>query len=47
MGVFKMEEKINGLIEILEFMVQVDTGISMQHSNWILESLKELKEETA
>ena len=42
-----MEEKINGLIEILEFMVQVDTGISVQHSNWILESLKELKEETA
>ena len=40
-----MEEKINGLIGILEFMVQVDTGLSRQHEEWVLEMLKELKEE--
>ena len=40
-----MEEKINGLIGILEFMEQVDTGLSRQHEEWILEMLKELKEE--
>lgn len=39
-----MEEKINGLIEILEFMVQVDTGISQQHADWILNMLNELNE---
>lgn len=40
-----MEEKINSLIEILEFLVEVDNGISSKHSEWILQMLKELKEE--
>lgn len=40
-----MDEKINGLIEILEFMVQVDTGISKQYADWILQMLNELKDE--
>ena len=39
-----MEEKINGLIEIVEFLVEVDTGISKQYSDWIKEKLNELKE---
>ena len=39
-----MEEKINGLIDVLKFFVEVDQGISKQHRDWILETLKELKE---
>jgi hypothetical protein len=43
--VLTMEEKINELIEIIEFMVEVDTGISKQYGDWIKEKLHELKEE--
>lgn len=39
-----MEEKFNELIEILKFLVEVDTGISKQHGDWILEVLKGLEE---
>jgi hypothetical protein len=40
-----MEEKINSLIEILKFLVEVDTGLSKEHREWILETLKELEDE--
>ena len=40
-----MEEKINELIEIIEFLVEVDRGIAPEYSKWILRKLKELKEE--
>ena len=40
-----MEEKFNELIEIIEFLVEVDRGISNEYSRWILQQLKELKEE--
>ena len=40
-----MEEKINDLIEIIEFLVEIDTGISTQYGDWIKEKLHELKEE--
>ena len=40
-----MEEKIDKLIEIIEFIVDVDHGITKQHSEWIYEMLRELKEE--
>lgn len=40
-----MEEKFNELIEIIEFLVDVDRGISNEYSGWILQKLKELKEE--
>jgi hypothetical protein len=39
-----MEEKFNGLIEILKFLVEVDQGLSKEHTDWILTSLKELEE---
>ena len=39
------EEKINELIEIIEFLVEVDRGISKEYAEWIHERLKELKEE--
>ena len=39
------EEKLNKLIEIIEFLVDVDHGITEQHANWIYEMLNELKEE--
>ena len=40
-----MDEKIDGLIEIIKYMVEVDTGISKQHRDWILDMLNELEEE--
>ena len=40
-----MEEKFNELIEIIEFLVEVDRGIAPEYSKWILQQLKELKEE--
>lgn len=39
-----MEEKINKLIEIIEFIIDVDHGITAQHAEWIYEMLRELKE---
>lgn len=40
-----MEEKINGLIEIIEFLVDIDHGITAEHAEWIHAMLRELKEE--
>ena len=40
-----LNEKVDGLIDIIKFLVEVDTGISKQHSDWIHEMLNELKEE--
>ena len=39
-----MEEKIDKLIEIIEFLVDVDCGIKEQHAEWIHTMLNELKE---
>lgn len=41
-----MDEKINELIEIILFLVAVDTGLSKQNSDWILEKLNELTQES-
>jgi hypothetical protein len=38
-----MDEKIDGLIDIIKYLVEVDTGISKQYTDWILEMLNELK----
>ena len=40
-----MEEKIEKLIEIIKFMVDVDYGITSKHSEMIYKMLDELKEE--
>lgn len=40
-----MEEKINELIEILKFLAEVDQGLSKEHTDWILKTLKELEEQ--
>ena len=39
-----MEEKINKLIEIIEFIVDVDHGITTEYANMIYKMLNELKE---
>ena len=39
-----MDGRIDELIEIIKFLVEVDQGISKQHSDWILNMLDELKE---
>lgn len=39
-----MDDRIDKLIEIIEFIVDVDSGISQQHAKWIYEMLNELKE---
>ena len=38
-----MEEKINKLIEIIEFIVDVDNGITEEHSNMIYKMLNTLR----
>lgn len=38
------EEKINELIELLKFIIQVDDGINVKQANWILEQLDNLQE---
>ena len=38
------EEKLNELIELLKFMIQVDDSIDAKNANIILASLDELKE---
>lgn len=40
----RMEEKINKLIEIIEFIIDVDRGIKQEHANMIYKMLNELKE---
>lgn len=39
------EEKLNELIELLKYVIQVDNGINAKQANWILEQLDNLKEE--
>lgn len=39
-----MDGKIDKLIEIIEFLVEADQGISKQHTEWILKDLNDLKE---
>ena len=39
-----MDGKINELIEIIEFLVEGDQGLSVQHREWILKDLHGLKE---
>lgn len=39
-----MDERINELIDIIKFLVEVDTGISKSNSKWILKCLDELKD---
>jgi hypothetical protein len=39
-----MDGRIDKLIEIIEFLVDVDCGIKEQHAKWIYEMLNELKE---
>ena len=39
-----MEEKLEKLIEIVEFIVDVDHGIKQEHANMIYKMLNELKE---
>ncbi len=41
-----MDEKTDKLIEIIQFLVEVDTGLSKQHSDWILEELNDLRQES-
>lgn len=38
-------EKLNELIDIIQFIVEVDTGLSKKYSDCILEKLNELKGE--
>lgn len=42
-----MDGRIDELIEIIKFLVAVDTGISKQYSDSIMKQLNELKEEDA
>ena len=39
------EEKINELIELLKFIIQVDDGINVKQANWILEQLDNMQED--
>lgn len=39
-----MEEKIDKLIEIIEFIVDVDHGITLKNADIIYKALNELKE---
>ena len=39
------EEKLNELIELIKFMIQVDDGIDAQSANIILSNLDKLKED--
>ncbi len=40
---YQIEEKIEKLIEIIEFLVDIDNGIPEQHANMIYRMLSELK----
>lgn len=41
----RLEEKINNIIDILDFLIEIDTGITGQNYVWIRESLDELRKE--
>ena len=40
-----LEDKLNELIELLKFMIQVDDGIDAMSANIILSNLDRLKED--
>ena len=40
-----IEEKLNELIDLIKYIIQVDDGIKANHANWILKQLDELKED--
>ena len=39
------EEKLNELIDLIKYIIQVDDGIKANHANWILEQLDNLRED--
>ena len=39
------EEKLNELIDLIKYIIQVDVGIKVNHANWILEQLDNLQED--
>ena len=39
------EEKLNEVIELIKYIIQVDDGIKANHANWILEQLDNFKED--
>ena len=41
----RLNEKVKELIEVLDFLIEIDTGITGQNYKWIRESLDELKGE--
>lgn len=43
--VTQLEDKLNEVLEILKFIIQVDDGIKVEAANLILRHLDELKEE--
>jgi hypothetical protein len=40
----RTEEKLNELIELIKFMIQIDDGIKVNHANRLLEQLDNLQE---
>ena len=38
------EEKLNELIDLIKYIIQVDDGIKANHANWLLEQLDNLQE---
>ena len=40
-----IEEKLNELIELIKFMIQVDDGIDAKNANIILSNLDKLQED--
>ena len=39
------EEKLNELIELIKFLIQVDDGIDPQSANILLQNLDQMKED--
>ena len=38
------EEKLNELIDLIKYIIQVDDSIKANHANWLLEQLDNLQE---
>jgi hypothetical protein len=43
--VYTLTAKLNELIDVLDFLIEIDTGITGQNYAWIRESIDELKGE--
>ena len=39
------EEKLNELIDLIKYIIQVDDGIKANYANWLLEQLDNLQED--